>query len=627
MRKISISIYFLVCVFIISKSYAQEVQSSQEIFVTGQVVPVSYSRAGVGIDVISQEDIQAIKPNTLDELLRYVPGIMIKQSASGKLTSVSIRGGSNGVTMILIDGSPINDAAGIMSDIDISSLPVDNIERIEISKGPMSASLGSSAMNGAINIITKKGGDKPIQLSSTLQSSLLSHYYTGSASLYGSKGIADYRISLGLLYDENISSAGEKYGNSEKDSDAMGSYSAYLRLKPVDDFQTSFYIDYTDRTSDIDSGPGPGSDNPDYILNTRRVNLSWQTSYIFRDIWEPSLKISYTYNNRLYGSSKQLKDNTNDIFDGHTMHIEYNNNFYILDELILNAGIDYEYSQIDTVTSALSSHKGRHNTAPFIQANVNLFDSWQTTISFRGQKDEDFDFTPLYRVSSVYDITYIDLQLKASVGNGAMSPSLYQLYDPVFGNNTLMQQESFGYEVGFSNGLLDRKIIYGASWFYNRYNNMLTWGTFQNNKGEIKTGFYNESFAITRGVETNIDVNPIKYIQFGASYTWLQTFNSFGRPLERKPEHQVTSYIYITPIDQLKIMLGLIYVGKSVATVYDTDGINDDYFLLNASISYDITDNIQIYVKGNNLTNTDYEEVSGYGMKGIEVFAGLKAKI
>ena len=55
--------------------------------------------------------------------------------------------------------------------------------------------------------------------------------------------------------------------------------------------------------------------------------------------------------------------------------------------------------------------------------------------------------------------------------------------------------------------------------------------------------------------------------------------------------------------------------------------INDDYFLLNANISYDINDNIQVYIKGTNLTNEDYEEIYGYGTKGIEIFAGLKAKI
>ncbi len=100
-----------------------------------------------------------------------------------------------------------------------------------------------------------------------------------------------------------------------------------------------------------------------------------------------------------------------------------------------------------------------------------------------------------------------------------------------------------------------------------------------------------------------------------------------GNPLARRPEHQVSAYINIIPIDKLTFSIGLIYNGESVATIYEKSSINDDYFLLNANISYQINDNIQIYLKGTNLTNTEYEEISGYGTKGIEIFAGLKAKI
>ena len=78
---------------------------------------------------------------------------------------------------------------------------------------------------------------------------------------------------------------------------------------------------------------------------------------------------------------------------------------------------------------------------------------------------------------------------------------------------------------------------------------------------------------------------------------------------------------------KLKINIGFIYNGESVATIYENSNTNDHYFLLNANISYEINDNILIYLKGTNLTNTQYEEIYGYGTKGIEIFAGLKAKI
>ena len=324
----------------------QDNNTAQEIFVTGLAVPTSQSKAGIGITTITQEQIQSINPSTFDEILRYVPGIVIRQNSAGKLTSLSMRGGNSGSTMILIDGNPLSDASGISNDIDLSSIPVDNIEKIEIVKGPLSASLGASAINGAINIITKKGGKKTIQTSAQIQSSLLSQYYTGNASIYGSKSIIDYRINGSYLYDENVSAAAYKYGNTGNDPDAMGHFSAYLGIKPDDYSKTSFYVDYTDRTSDLDNGGGPNNDNNDYLQKTKRVSAAFKTSYLYNDIWEPSLNINYVYQDRIYGASSQIRNDTNDIFDGHTLTAPFQNNSYIIDEFTLTAGIIYEYSQI-----------------------------------------------------------------------------------------------------------------------------------------------------------------------------------------------------------------------------------------------------------------------------------------
>lgn len=616
-------------------AYAQSNNDNitQEIFVTGLAVPLSTSKAGVGLTTITNKQIEEMKPNTLEEILRKVPGMVIRENSSGKLTTLYLRGVSTGIAL-MIDGMPVNDSAGINNEVDLSSVPIDNIERIEIIKSPASASLGSSAMNGAINIITKKGGNKPLEASAQLQSSLLSQYFIGKASLYGSKGIVDYRINGSYLYDENISAASDKYeGNVENDPDAMGHFSAYLGLKPTNNLNSSFYIDYTDRTSDIDNCGGAGCDNIDYIQRTRRVSAAFKTNYIFKDIWEPSINVGYTFQNRVYGSYSAIKDDKNDIFDGHSLNVDFQNNVYIVDEFTLTAGLSYQYNQIYTRTGILESDKSKNQYAGYLQGTIDVFDSWWTTvIALRGQQDDGMQFQPLYRVSTVVDVKPADLQLKASVGNGAMAPSLYQQYDPEWGNPNLTEQESFSYEVGFTynplNKLRDNMLVIGASFFDSYYNNMISYGAYlDSNDGLIKTGFYNERKTHIYGIETDMNVDPIKYINFGINYTWMKTFNINGNPLARRPEHKVSAYVNIIPIKPLNINIGLIYSGESPATIYDNAKINDDYYLLNASISYQITDNIQIYLKGTNLTNTDYEEIAGYGMKGIEIFLGLKAKI
>lgn len=627
MKNYFISLYFitiLLCPFILP---ANPEENTQEIVVTGYSVPVSSTKAGVGITTISSKDIESMKPNTFDEIIRTVPGLVIRQNGAGKLTTLSIRGGNSGSSMIMVDGMPINDIAGINNDIDISSIPVDNIERIEIIKGPVGASLGSYAMNGAINIITKKGGKKPVQAAIDMQSSLASLYFRGNAAVYGSKGIADYRISGGYLYDEGVSSASSKYqGNYEKDSDAMGNFNAYLNLKPVENLSTAFYFNYVDRNSDLDNGGGPNNDNTDYLQRTKRFHSSWRTKYLLNDLWEPSINLGYVYNSRLYGSAQTLSNNTNDIFDGHSFNLDFQNNFYIVDEFTLSAGLTYDYNEIYSRTGSVSSSVGENRFSGYLQGTITLFDSWTTVLAIRGQKEGTQEFIPVYRASTVYDIELIDLQLKFSIGTGAMAPSLYQLYDPVFGNSTLKQQESFSYEFGFTNGLFDKKIVYGLSWFDNYYNKMISYGSYIENN-TIKTGFYNETNTHTRGIEAELGIYPVKWLDITAAYTWMQTFTTSGLPLSRRPEHQFTGKVTVRPVKNLNIYAEVIYSGKSVATAFDNADFNDEYYLLNMAVSYDLKENLQIFLKGTNITNTEYEEIYGYGTKGIEVFAGMKLKI
>lgn len=611
---------FILFSFSVYAQQEQEVIQTEEIFVTGRAVPVGLNYAGVGTAVISQEQIEAIKPNSIDELLRTVTGISIYQNGSGKSTSLSIRGGDNRHTLILLDGTPIKDPTS-SSGFDISSIPVSNIERIEIIKGPAAAAIGGDALNGAINIITKKGGEKPIQADVAAQSSLHKQNFTGLASLYGSKGIADYRISMNYLYDENVSAYKDL---AENDPNSMANFSAYFNLKPVDDLSTSLQINYTDRQSEIDGYDANfnKADLPDEFFTTQRANTIWKTRYIVKDIWEPVLTLSHTYTNRKTGNIETIKNKSNDYFKSNAINLNFLNNFYILDAFILSFGLDYEYNTIDTKSFGAVFNKDANYTSVYIQGNINLFDAWNTVITIRGQKDNDYNFMPSYNIASVYDIKAIDLQIKGSFGTGVLSPTLYHLYDISSGNKDLKQEQNISYEIGFSNGLFNKIIVYGISWFDNYYDNLIQYVDLGNFTGK----FFNVAKAHTRGIEANIIINPIKWLYIGSNYTWLQTFDTNEQPLARKPEHQVSAFLNIKPIDALNLYIEAIYNGKSTPSVYDPAGFTGEYYLLNAAIGYDINENVQVYLKGTNLTNNKYEEVAGYGTKGIEVFAGLKAK-
>jgi hemoglobin/transferrin/lactoferrin receptor protein len=116
------------------------------------------------VNVITADEIERSPYSTITELLAQVPGVSTDNSSAAIAGAerISIRGETSGRTLILIDGIKAVD-----KDYDDNSVLIDlsQVERIEIIKGPASVLYGSSGIGGVINIITKKGGDKPIGFS------------------------------------------------------------------------------------------------------------------------------------------------------------------------------------------------------------------------------------------------------------------------------------------------------------------------------------------------------------------------------------------------------------------------------------------------------------------------------
>lgn len=126
-----------------------------EVVVIASKYPEKIMDAPVSTTVVTEEDIEEKNVQNAADLLRDIAGIHISDYGvlSGKKT-ISIRGSNSNQVLVMIDGQPINSSQN--GEADLSQIPVEIIERIEISKDPASSLYGANALGGVVNIITKE---------------------------------------------------------------------------------------------------------------------------------------------------------------------------------------------------------------------------------------------------------------------------------------------------------------------------------------------------------------------------------------------------------------------------------------------------------------------------------------
>ena len=166
------------------------------------------STTPASVSVISADEIAAMGTAlTVADVLRVLPEIRIKDSGGpGSLTTVSIRGSSSGQVQILLDGIPLNRPD--QPSVDLSTLPIQNVDHIEVLRGPFSAIYGTSTLGGVINIITRSAPQ------TTLSARMGSFGETANTVSLGGEASGLTYLIQGILTGSTGFAPDTDYGNS-----------------------------------------------------------------------------------------------------------------------------------------------------------------------------------------------------------------------------------------------------------------------------------------------------------------------------------------------------------------------------------------------------------------------------
>lgn len=212
--------------FVSSVAAKELTESLETIVVTANRLPTRINDALVDVSVIDGERLRLFSGRSLADVLADLPGVQFASNGGlGKSGSVYIRGGESRHTLLLIDG--VRYGSATLGQPTLTNLPIEQVERIEVVRGPLSALYGSDAAAGVIQVFTKRGKDEGVHptLSATYGSD---DYWRGQLSVYGKTGEWDYSAGAQTQATRGFSATNDRapFGNFNPDRDGFDQSSA-----------------------------------------------------------------------------------------------------------------------------------------------------------------------------------------------------------------------------------------------------------------------------------------------------------------------------------------------------------------------------------------------------------------
>jgi len=612
---------------------AAERQPPQRIVVSATKLETPEEQLGTSSTLLTRQDIELSQKVMVIDLLRTVPGIDIAHNGGpGQTASVFIRGAKSEHTLVLVDGVEVNDPISPGRGFDWAHMATDNIERIEIIRGPQSTLYGSDAIGGVINIITRKGKGKP-QFSFSSEYGTY-HTYRENASVRGATPVFNYAVSVSRFDTEGVSSARRRDGNREDDAYENTTCSARFGFTPTENFAFDIIVRRSDAYSELDMAGGPGGDDLNYDADNEQFFLRTQGRLFLLDgLWEQKFGVSFTdIDRRTHNDpdSTHPLDVERSSYDGEILKFDWQHNFYVHETNTITVGAETEEERGRShyasdgawgpYTSDFRTRTARNN-GYYVQDQIKLWDCFFTTIGGRIDDHEKFGTETTYRIASAYLVRSTGTKFKASYGTGFKAPTLFQLYS-MYGDTSLDPEKSRGWDAGVEQKLCNDRVVLGATYFHNRFTNLIDY-----NSATWK--YENIGNARTRGVELTASVRPVERLTVRGSYTYTHAEDlDTGFDLLRRAKSKVGVDASYRLTEKATVNCGFAYIGKRKDMDFSTWPASrtslDSYVLVNAGASYDVTKNVTVFGRIENMFNEKYEEVLGYGTPGFGIFTGVR---
>jgi len=498
------------------------------VVVTATRIPTPAANLPVAVTVLSGSQLRDQGIRTVADALRAVPGAdVVTTSAYGSQTSLFLRGGGSAYVKVLIDGVPQNAPGGAY---DFANLTTDNVERIEVVRGPASVVYGSDAVTGVVQIFTREGRG-PARGSVGLAGGT----YGSSAldvTLGGGSERAGYNIALSRFASDGLYPFNNEYRNQV--------VSGRVRLRPDGRTDAALSLRYDDAVYHF-----PTDGNGDTVSHNqhqidRGPSVGIDVGRVFSPSLEARLSADWHRDNSQYAiapngpaDSTTFPYSSSDWVTRTGLDARLNATLPARD--VVTAGVRLEREAMSGTT--LDGARSRNDGAMYVQVVTLPARPVSLTLGGRLEDNERFGTYATYRAGASLRVAS-GMRAMASVGTGFKEPSFYENYATGFvrGNPDLSPEHSISWEVGLEYAVPRRTMAARATYFDQRFRDLIQYSAV--GVGPDSVNYDNVAGAMARGVELGVQGALPAGGALDVAYTYLDSRDvSTGERLLRRPTH------------------------------------------------------------------------------------------
>lgn len=579
-------------------SHAQE-SSLNPVVVTATRVAQTENETLAAVTVITRKDIEKSQATNVQELLRGLPGVDFAVSGGyGKETYLFLRGTNAGHTLVLINGVKVGSAtAGAPT---LQFLPVSEIERIEIVRGPRSSLYGSEAIGGVIQIFTRKGNGPLVPRAEIMLGSL--HTNETSAGVSGGSETSWFNIHAGRYATRGIDARPIEL---EPDHDGVvnryGSFRFGYRLATKTEIEIHGLHSNGNTEYDI---PAPSANETNFKNQAGGIQLRTQPTSVWHTSIQSSASRDDSLNFRGPGSSVTR-------FETKRRMLSWQNDFTLADRQLLTVGYDKQEDLVRSTTDFAKT--SRENDAVFALYQGGLYDhDWQASV--RHDDNEQFGEHNTGSVAYGYALSPKH-RVFISYGTAFRAPGFSDLYWPgpfSAGNPNLKPEESKSYEIGVSGKSVDNR--WAIQVFRTEIENLI-----------VLTGPLflptNVNHATISGVEL-LGSTHVGNWDFSGNFTYLDpTDETTGNYLKRRSRH-IAKVDIDRQIGNTEIGAGLVAHSERYENEQNTIRLGG-YTIFNLRAQHRFSRDWKLGGRIENATDKEYRTVDGYNSVGRAYYMTL----